>query len=130
MDCTFCRGIVCCSLRHKHLVLELTECVLGRPSAPVALGLSCVAGVRLAPHVETPGAWAALGVSHARAPHGETWCLGHGTRTKGNGFGVRTQAQWVLREDPIELGPSSKLKVLGSSVSKYNYLYYKYYYFY
>jgi len=50
--------------------------------------------------------------------------------SKANRFCVRNQFSRVRHQDPGLMGPASRPKVLGSKVSKYNYLYYKYYYFY
>jgi len=71
--------------------------------------------------LRTRSAWVVLrlGVIHALAPLGNTWCLGHSAESKGNESGVRTHNQWVLRKDPILLGSSSKPKVPGSYESKY-----------
>jgi hypothetical protein len=49
-------------------------------------------------------------------PLKNTWRLGHGAGPKRNGSGIRTQDQWVLRNDPILLGSSSKLMVLGPKI--------------
>jgi len=38
---------------------------------------------------------------HARAPLGHTWRLGHAAESKGNGPGITTQVQWVVRKDLI-----------------------------
>jgi len=100
--------------------------VLGTPPAPtwrlgpakcwanpctyVAFGSYQVLGKPL--HIR--GVWATLGGNHARFPLGDTWRLGHCTGTKGNGSVVKTQDQWVMRKDPILLGPPSRPKVLGS----------------
>jgi hypothetical protein len=49
---------------------------------------------------------------------------------KANGSCVRNQFSRVRRQDLELMGPASRPKVLESKVSKYNYLYYKYCYFY
>jgi len=62
----------------------------------------------------THGAWAALGVTHARVPLGDTWRLGHAAGPKGNGTGVWTQGEWNRRQDPIII--DSSIKTQGSWV--------------
>jgi len=61
----------------------------------------------------TRGAWIALGEPGSR-PIGDKWRVGHGSRLKENGLGVRTHDQWVELKDPILLGSSSRLNVHGS----------------
>ena len=93
------------------MVLGLLPVCGADPSAHVALGLQPVFWQTM----RTCGAWAALGVSHARVhlgTHG-TWVMALDPRGRGpasgpkiNGSCVTIQFYWILHQDPRFLGPT------------------------
>ena len=104
----------------SHIMLGLPA--LGAQAAGLCVGQtqrSCGASAPdsiLGTPLRTHGAWAALGMTHARSPLGDTWHLGHTAGPKGDGFGVRTHNEWVQHQDPIIIGSFFKTQgfwVLG-----------------
>jgi len=63
------------STHNTHVALELLPQRWTHPYAPHGVGIPAWG---LGKPLRTRDAWAALGVSHAHAPLGDTWHVGHG----------------------------------------------------